>query len=1482
MKGLLETTCSNFSFSDRPRRNRPPQPLPRRQSFLLEPLESRLLLSVDFFAAAPVAPATNRADVGLGTLGGFNPIEPAISINTTDPGNVVVTSHVGLRASTNEGGTFAATSNFANVAGQTGNSGDTDTAFDSQGRLFWVNLVRFGGQRDVVIGEVNPTNGNSLGAPVRVPNGGFGDDKPFIGADANADSPFADNLYVAWSRFGQAVAGQWSVYFSRSTDHGLTWSAPLLLSDFDGPNNVVDNGGDDEGFTWPADVKVAPNGDVYVAYHAQPDINENELEGATPANPNGTSGKIFVLRSTDGGQTFTQKTEAFTDGQADVTYNRQSAAGLIPGTDFWTVGSPQPWVLPDPTRPGFVYVVSNDDPNNAPGTGDDGNVVFARSGDNGLNWITSTISSGPANSFQLFPTASIDEFGNIVVAWYDNRRGQVNDGPDNIAGNADDNFLLDVFATYSIDGGLTWAPDFIVNDAASPLDPDIGAVNRFTDGGPPTVNTTRIGEYFGLDHFGGTAHLAWNGPNPLTGAQTGQQVVYSTFAISGQLTVTGDDSGAATDDVFTISRMAANTDFIEVRVNGIRQYAGLLEGLTQINIDGLGGNDTLIVDSSNGLISVPNGIRYDGDGGVDGLQLLQTGGPTWTSDTYSVGPAIGSGVSTIVGGGTAGTQVVFFEDLSPVLDLVPALQLTVNATATDNAINYSVGSLPTRGLVTIDEHEPIEFGNKTALTINAGAGQDTISLNNPNTPTGLTGITINGGDPSSGDTLIVTGVGSAVAVNTATATISGATGVGGAVPISYGTIETLNLLAGIGDLTLTTTGADDTVVVTPGLSTGANSGTVQSSGAVPQIAFTNSGTFTANLGAGDDALVVNGSSSADTVAVSGTAVAIATRRTVNYTGVEDLTVNGHAGSDTFNVTPSAAVAMFIDGGDPVGVLPGDLLNIIAGGGSVTFNAGPETDEGGIEVVGGANPGVVSFDHIESFGITGSGPAVINGTNGPDAITVIARDASTHPAADGVRDFTVSVNIGPELLFINVASLTINALSGSDQVTLATPAPNNAIWDVDVTVNGGPPAADTDRLIVQTPGTAAETVVYTPTASDGGTLDLTSLSSLVTINTIEVLSYDGQGDNDNLTIVGTVDPDTIVHNPGTNDQAGSFQVNSLLALSYQNVGSGASLTANGSGGTDTLVYNGTAANDTFTIGSAGQVNLNSRVVLNTTGVEVLTLEGFNGDDIFTLVPAISASIYQTINLNGGGQASATGDRVNLIGTGGADNIVISGQVVSLGGVTINSSGIEAIYLDAKGGDDSITYNGVSGVTENITVSSSGVEGSGQVNVPGVTLVNFSDVKWIDVNGNPPTPTETDTLTFAGTNAADTFQINLAAAGTNTDPILQLQNGSGTALLTLRNYTNFDTLRTLGLDGTDTFNVTTAGDGPSRNLFVDGGLPSGKKKSTDNLNIFYTPPRPKIIHSAATQDPDAGLVDLDYGTARFVVQYDDIEQVVIRRN
>jgi hypothetical protein len=86
----------------------------------------------------------------------------------------------------------------------------------------------------------------------------------------------------------------------------------------------------------------------------------------------------------------------------------------------------------------------------------------------------------------------------------------------------------------------------------------------------------------------------------------------------------------------------------------------------------------------------------------------------------------------------------------------------------------------------------------------------------------------------------------------------------------------------------------------------------------------------------------------------------------------------------------------------------------------------------------------SFDEIE---------LLIIGGGGGDAIAIIARDNSYNGAADGVQDFTASVDTGPEILYIDQATLTVDALAGSDQVTLETPAPNNAVWDVEVTVNG---------------------------------------------------------------------------------------------------------------------------------------------------------------------------------------------------------------------------------------------------------------------------------------------------------------------------------------------------------------------------------------------------------------------------------------------
>ena len=311
-----------------------------------------------------------------------------------------------------------------------------------------------------------------------------GADKDFLAADNNPNSPSHDNLYVSFAMYNSNT-DEFEEFFSRSTDHGQTWSTPLQLS--------VNSGANTEGFTWPSTISVAPNGDVYVAYHSQPDLTDSDVEGNGNANPFGTDGQVIVFRSTDGGNSLTQRSVPFGPGQADITFNKQDANNgrTIPGDKFWTMGSAQPWVLADPARPGNVYVVAADDPNNgALGNPDPADVVFARSTDDGQTWSSpTTVDAGIAvpgtntNSFQLFPTAAIDQSGDIVVAWYDNRSGIVNSSGD---------YRLDVFSRYSTDGGLTWSDPFQLN--SKQIDTDKGVVNRFN--GPPP--TTRIGEYFGI------------------------------------------------------------------------------------------------------------------------------------------------------------------------------------------------------------------------------------------------------------------------------------------------------------------------------------------------------------------------------------------------------------------------------------------------------------------------------------------------------------------------------------------------------------------------------------------------------------------------------------------------------------------------------------------------------------------------------------------------------------------------------------------------------------------------------------------------------------------------------------------------------------------------------------------------------------------------------------------------------------------------
>jgi len=104
-------------------------------------------------------------------------------------------------------------------------------------------------------------------------------------------------------------------------------------------------------------------------------------------------------------------------------------------------------------------------------TADFGDVYYARSTDQGLNWsVPVTLNSAPGlDRAQFFPWISAGADGGLDAIWYDQRAGI--EGSD----------LTDVLATHSEDGGLTWSAELTGLDSGS-VELGDGVVMNFTPG----------------------------------------------------------------------------------------------------------------------------------------------------------------------------------------------------------------------------------------------------------------------------------------------------------------------------------------------------------------------------------------------------------------------------------------------------------------------------------------------------------------------------------------------------------------------------------------------------------------------------------------------------------------------------------------------------------------------------------------------------------------------------------------------------------------------------------------------------------------------------------------------------------------------------------------------------------------------------------------------------------------------------------------
>ncbi len=798
-----------------------------------------------------------------------------------------------------------------------------------------------------------------------------------------------------------------------------------------------------------------------------------------------------------------------------------------------------------------------------------------------------------------------------------------------------------------------------------------GPTTTVTGGGLGTVVLTGNDNILNLDAGAGNVTVTGTaGPDIFTISPTGATT--ATILVGGSGTVLNTTNGGmltidplggvnivivngtAASDVITATGGATPT----VQVNSLKTVSLVAADVASLAIDGGAGSDTLVVNSTTAPFSIP--ITYDGGGsGSDSLTL--TGG-TALSDVYTPGPGAGAGSNVLTFG--AGTEQIYFTNLSPVLDLVTG-PLTINGTAADNAINYSQGSVAANGLVTIDSFESIEFSNKTTLTINAGAGSDAIDLNDPTAPTGLTGITINGGDPTASDTLTVNGIPGAADDITVSPTGIGSGSIvdvlAAFVLVLFTGVEHLSVIGQPADadgLRVNGTAGDDTFVVTPGAAADAGTITGFEAGAsgfeFTPVAFSGIRNFLAvpNTSAGTDTLIVEGTSADDAFAVNSTTPPLGGSGYAGITvnahtpiffggGLNSVVLRGEAGNDTFNLDFSTqdfstlTTSFRAEGGESDAT--SDTLNYTA-----PADAATTIDLGASSISStGTNP--VTFSGIKKLNETSSGAGStlsILGTTGPDTISYTPTGTTAGLVTLAGSDMTTT--------FAGVQStFTINPVGGGDTVTVNGTAANDAI----AATGAATPTVQVNGLKTVSLVAANVNSLVINGGAGSDTLTVNSAAAPFSIP----ITYDGGGSgSDSLTLTGgTALSD--VYTPGPGIGAGSNVLTfgaGIERVYFKNLSPVLDLVAG------PLTVNGTNADNAinYTQGSVaanGLVSIDNFESIEFSNKTTLTINAGAGNDTINLNDPTGPNGLTGITINGGDPTDS--DTLIVNGTVGSDAI-----------------------------------------------------------------------------------------------------------------------------------------------------------------------------------------------------------------------------------
>jgi len=287
------------------------------------------------------------------------------------------------------------------------------------------------------------------------------------------------NVYFAWARFtgGSSNGFNSSVYFSRSTDHGATFTAPMKLS-----QTVHD-------IQFP-DIAVTGNGHVYVTYRQFADVHSHQPIDAIAYNKSTNCGATFSGPSVV--QTFEpyDPTDISTSGGISGDCG-DFASGCVSGYTFMRGGTQvrstadqtdashdYVYVVYDPSIPGtevpsgttYGSITSADLPERYhQDVGSESGIYFFRlNGTNGRHTDPTLIDDPAGQGLQRFPDISVDQ-GSMHAIWWDSRNDPCY-SPQRPLGNCADLTTTESLDAYGAAGdasSLTWSPSERLSDTSS-------------------------------------------------------------------------------------------------------------------------------------------------------------------------------------------------------------------------------------------------------------------------------------------------------------------------------------------------------------------------------------------------------------------------------------------------------------------------------------------------------------------------------------------------------------------------------------------------------------------------------------------------------------------------------------------------------------------------------------------------------------------------------------------------------------------------------------------------------------------------------------------------------------------------------------------------------------------------------------------------------------------------------------------------------